>query len=194
MRLGNVFFCRQPSGHVSLFRQSLQAEAEEQHLLLLLPVQLWEVSVNVVRPSGAKICLPRDNQCGSSVTLWPFRTSGWLSSLQNAVSLQRSFPVARKVSPQIWERELVIPLTPAVSFSSTEYHTQYYEFTGVGSCWDVIHLHRLLWASVVLNVISLFLGIVTAAILGAYKDLVGPSLLTLYIRRLEAGGESRLEV
>lgn len=58
--------------------------------------------------------------------------------------------------------------------SSTEYHTQYYEFTGVGSCWDVIHLHRLLWASVVLNVITLFLGIVTAAILGAYKDMVGP--------------------
>uniref|UniRef100_A0A3Q3WZ00 Transmembrane protein 255B n=1 Tax=Mola mola TaxID=94237 RepID=A0A3Q3WZ00_MOLML len=55
---------------------------------------------------------------------------------------------------------------------STEYHTQYYEFTGVSSCWDVIHLHRLLWASVVLNVIGLFLGIITAAILGAYKDMV----------------------
>uniref|UniRef100_H2V4I5 Transmembrane protein 255B n=1 Tax=Takifugu rubripes TaxID=31033 RepID=H2V4I5_TAKRU len=55
---------------------------------------------------------------------------------------------------------------------STEYHTQYYEFTGVSSCWDVIHLHRLLWASVVLNVIGLFLGIIAAAILGAYKDLV----------------------
>uniref|UniRef100_A0A3Q3XJM9 Transmembrane protein 255B n=1 Tax=Mola mola TaxID=94237 RepID=A0A3Q3XJM9_MOLML len=54
---------------------------------------------------------------------------------------------------------------------STEYHTQYYEFTGVSSCWDVIHLHRLLWASVVLNVIGLFLGIITAAILGAYKDM-----------------------
>ena len=56
--------------------------------------------------------------------------------------------------------------------SSTEYHTQYYEFTGVGSCWDVIHLYRLLWASVVLNVIGLFLGIIAAAILGAYKDMV----------------------
>nr|XP_046246466.1 transmembrane protein 255B isoform X2 [Scatophagus argus] len=54
---------------------------------------------------------------------------------------------------------------------STEYHTQYYEFTGVNSCWDVIHLHRLLWASVVLNVIGLFLGIIAAAILGAYKDM-----------------------
>ncbi|KAI3377540.1 hypothetical protein L3Q82_008710, partial [Scortum barcoo] len=56
----------------------------------------------------------------------------------------------------------------------TGYHTQYFEFTGVSSCWDVIHLHRLLWASVVLNVISLFLGIITAAILGAYKDMEKP--------------------
>ncbi|KAM7424329.1 hypothetical protein PAMA_000596 [Pampus argenteus] len=58
---------------------------------------------------------------------------------------------------------------------STEYHTQYYEFTGVSSCWDVIHLHRLLWASVVLNVIGLFLGIINAAILGAYKDMQKPT-------------------
>uniref|UniRef100_A0A4W6D8I8 Transmembrane protein 255B n=1 Tax=Lates calcarifer TaxID=8187 RepID=A0A4W6D8I8_LATCA len=58
---------------------------------------------------------------------------------------------------------------------STEYHTQYYEFTGVSSCWDAIHLYRLLWASVVLNVIGLFLGIITAAILGAYKDMQKPT-------------------
>ncbi|XP_028296646.1 transmembrane protein 255B [Gouania willdenowi] len=58
---------------------------------------------------------------------------------------------------------------------SSEYHTQYFEFTGVSSCWDVIHLHRLLWASVVLNTIGLFLGIIAAAILGAYKDLQKPS-------------------
>ncbi|XP_062303176.1 transmembrane protein 255B [Osmerus eperlanus] len=54
---------------------------------------------------------------------------------------------------------------------SPDYHQQYYEFTGVNSCWDVVHLHRLLWACVVLNVLGLFLGIITAAILGAYKDL-----------------------
>ncbi|XP_029936955.1 transmembrane protein 255B isoform X1 [Myripristis murdjan] len=54
---------------------------------------------------------------------------------------------------------------------SPDYHAQYYEFTGVSSCWDVIHLHRLLWASVVLNLLGLFLGIITAAILGAYKDM-----------------------
>ncbi|XP_034048589.1 transmembrane protein 255B [Thalassophryne amazonica] len=57
---------------------------------------------------------------------------------------------------------------------SSEYHPQYYEFTGVSSCWDVIHLHRLLWSSVVLNVLALFLGIITAAILGAYKDMQKP--------------------
>lgn len=61
------------------------------------------------------------------------------------------------------------------SLSSTEYHSQYFKFTGVSSCWDVIHLHRLLWASVVLNVIGLFLGIINAAILGAYKDMVSRS-------------------
>ncbi|XP_061526169.1 transmembrane protein 255B [Phycodurus eques] len=58
---------------------------------------------------------------------------------------------------------------------STEYHPQYFEFTGVNSCWDVIHLHRLLWASVVLNVTGLFLGIIAAAILGAYKDMQKPT-------------------
>ncbi|XP_019935295.1 transmembrane protein 255B isoform X1 [Paralichthys olivaceus] len=58
---------------------------------------------------------------------------------------------------------------------STEYHTQYFEFTGVSGCWDVIHLYRLLWASVVLNVIGLFLGIIAAAILGAYKDMQKPT-------------------
>ncbi|TNN67282.1 Transmembrane protein 255B [Liparis tanakae] len=59
--------------------------------------------------------------------------------------------------------------------ASTEFHTQYYAFTGVSSCWDVIHLHRLLWASVVLNVLGLFLGIITAAMLGAYKDMLKPT-------------------
>ncbi|KAF6725452.1 Transmembrane protein 255B [Oryzias melastigma] len=57
---------------------------------------------------------------------------------------------------------------------SPEYHTRYYQFEGVNSCWDVIHMYRLMWASVVLNVISLFLGIITAAILGAYKDMEKP--------------------
>ncbi|XP_017947127.2 transmembrane protein 255B isoform X1 [Xenopus tropicalis] len=49
--------------------------------------------------------------------------------------------------------------------------SSYYEFVGVNSCQDVVHLYRLLWASTVLNVVGLFLGIVTAAILGAFKDM-----------------------
>lgn len=56
--------------------------------------------------------------------------------------------------------------------SSPEYHPHYVQFTGVSRCWDVVHLHRLLWSSVVLNVLGVFLGIVTAAILGAFKDMV----------------------
>lgn len=55
---------------------------------------------------------------------------------------------------------------------SVNYHVQYYEFTGVRSCWDVVNLYRLLWACVALNVLGVFLGIITAAILGAFKDLV----------------------
>ncbi|XP_062384543.1 transmembrane protein 255B [Sardina pilchardus] len=54
---------------------------------------------------------------------------------------------------------------------SPEYQEHYYEFMGVQSCWDVIHLHRLLWACVVLNVTGVFLGIVTAAILGAFRNV-----------------------
>ncbi|XP_051561679.1 transmembrane protein 255B-like [Myxocyprinus asiaticus] len=58
------------------------------------------------------------------------------------------------------------------SCDSSDYHAQYYMFTGVRSCWDVVYLYRLLWACVSLNVLGVFLGIITAAILGAFKDLV----------------------
>ncbi|XP_051759357.1 transmembrane protein 255B [Ctenopharyngodon idella] len=54
---------------------------------------------------------------------------------------------------------------------SLDYQVQYYEFTGVSSCWDVVNLYRLLWAGVMLNVLGVFLGIITAALLGAFKDL-----------------------
>ncbi|XP_033866198.1 transmembrane protein 255B-like isoform X1 [Acipenser ruthenus] len=54
---------------------------------------------------------------------------------------------------------------------SPERYSKYYEYTGVSSCMDASHLYCLLWASVVLNVLGLFLGIVTAAILGAFKDI-----------------------
>lgn len=55
---------------------------------------------------------------------------------------------------------------------SSEQSASYYEFVGVSSCQDVVHLYRLLWSSTVLNIIGLFLGIITAAILGAFKDMV----------------------
>ncbi|XP_069904633.1 transmembrane protein 255B isoform X3 [Oryctolagus cuniculus] len=53
----------------------------------------------------------------------------------------------------------------------------YYEFVGVRGCQDVVHLYRLLWASSALNILGLLLGIVTAAILGAFKDMVPLSQL-----------------
>ncbi|KAK7166839.1 hypothetical protein R3I93_006573 [Phoxinus phoxinus] len=55
--------------------------------------------------------------------------------------------------------------------NSVDYRVQYYEFTGVSSCWDVVNLYRLMWACVTLNVLGVFLGIITAAVLGAFKDL-----------------------
>lgn len=60
---------------------------------------------------------------------------------------------------------------------SAESSPAYYEFVGVRSCRDVVHLYRLLWASTVLNVLGLCLGIVTAAVLGAFKDMVPLSQL-----------------
>ncbi|XP_075774514.1 transmembrane protein 255B isoform X6 [Pelodiscus sinensis] len=57
---------------------------------------------------------------------------------------------------------------------NSEQSTSYYEFLGVNNCQDVVHLYRLLWASTVLNIIGLFLGIVTAAILGGFKDMQAP--------------------
>ncbi|XP_006851615.1 PREDICTED: transmembrane protein 255B [Chrysochloris asiatica] len=60
---------------------------------------------------------------------------------------------------------------------SPEHSPSYYEFVGVSTCQDVIHLYRLLWTSTVLNIIALFLGIITAAVLGAFKDMVPLSSL-----------------
>uniref|UniRef100_A0A8C6QPY7 Transmembrane protein 255B n=1 Tax=Nannospalax galili TaxID=1026970 RepID=A0A8C6QPY7_NANGA len=60
---------------------------------------------------------------------------------------------------------------------STEPSPTYYEFVGVRSCQDVVHLYRLLWASTVLNILGLCLGIITAAVLGAFKDMVPLSQL-----------------
>ncbi|XP_055745388.1 transmembrane protein 255A-like isoform X2 [Salvelinus fontinalis] len=47
----------------------------------------------------------------------------------------------------------------------------YHEYTEVGSCEDVVHLYHLLWSVIILNIVALFLGIITAAVLGGFKDL-----------------------
>lgn len=49
----------------------------------------------------------------------------------------------------------------------------YHEYTDVKSCKDVVHLHHLLWSATILNIVALFLGIITAAVLGSFKDMVG---------------------
>ncbi|KFO14630.1 Transmembrane protein 255A, partial [Balearica regulorum gibbericeps] len=48
----------------------------------------------------------------------------------------------------------------------------YYEYIDVSSCQDIIHLYHLLWSATILNIVGLFLGIITAAILGGFKDMV----------------------
>uniref|UniRef100_A0A8K9X1Z6 Transmembrane protein 255A n=1 Tax=Oncorhynchus mykiss TaxID=8022 RepID=A0A8K9X1Z6_ONCMY len=52
----------------------------------------------------------------------------------------------------------------------------YHEYTEVGSCEDVVHLHHLLWSAIILNIVALFLGIITAGVLGGFKDL-GSSMM-----------------
>ncbi|KAM8848125.1 transmembrane protein 255A isoform 2-T2 [Synchiropus picturatus] len=47
----------------------------------------------------------------------------------------------------------------------------YHEYTDVNSCQDVVHLHHLLWSATILNIVALFLGIITAAVLGGFKDM-----------------------
>ncbi|XP_036424929.1 transmembrane protein 255A isoform X2 [Colossoma macropomum] len=48
----------------------------------------------------------------------------------------------------------------------------YHEYTDVRSCQDVVHLYHLLWSATILNIIALFLGIITAAVLGGFKDMM----------------------
>ncbi|XP_028445802.1 transmembrane protein 255A isoform X6 [Perca fluviatilis] len=47
----------------------------------------------------------------------------------------------------------------------------YHEYTDVKSCEDVVHLYHLLWSATILNIVALFLGIITAAVLGGFKDM-----------------------
>lgn len=57
--------------------------------------------------------------------------------------------------------------------SRVEVFGGYHEYTDVKSCQDVVHLHHLLWSATILNIVALFLGIITAAVLGSFKDMVG---------------------
>lgn len=57
-------------------------------------------------------------------------------------------------------------------FSRVEISGGYYEYIDVSSCQDIIHLYHLLWSATILNIVGLFLGIITAAILGGFKDMV----------------------
>ncbi|XP_029463700.1 transmembrane protein 255A [Rhinatrema bivittatum] len=74
---------------------------------------------------------------------------------------------------------------------------QYYEYIDVSSCQDVIHLYHLLWSATILNIVGLFLGIITAAVLGGFKDMV-PALPTISCTvetpRPTASSTSRLHV
>ncbi|XP_063046391.1 transmembrane protein 255A isoform X2 [Engraulis encrasicolus] len=48
----------------------------------------------------------------------------------------------------------------------------YHEYTEVQSCRDVVYLYHLLWTATILNIIALFLGIITSAVLASFKDLM----------------------
>ncbi|KAM9414186.1 transmembrane protein 255A-like isoform 4-T4 [Salvelinus alpinus] len=63
------------------------------------------------------------------------------------------------------------PTSPTHWPSRMELMGGYHEYTEVGSCEDVVHLYHLLWSVIILNIVALFLGIITAAVLGGFKDL-----------------------
>lgn len=62
-----------------------------------------------------------------------------------------------------------VPFSPS---SRVEITGGYYEYIDVSSCQDIIHLYHLLWSATILNIVGLFLGIITAAVLGGFKDMV----------------------
>ncbi|XP_075871023.1 transmembrane protein 255B [Nelusetta ayraudi] len=51
------------------------------------------------------------------------------------------------------------------------YLSGYYEFVGVDSCQQVITLHLLVWALTFLNLVSVFGGVLSTAVLGSVKHL-----------------------
>lgn len=69
-----------------------------------------------------------------------------------------------------------LPLCPTHWPSRAEVMGGYHEYTDVKSCQDVVHLYYLLWSATILNIVALFLGIITAAVLGGFKDMVGKDM------------------
>lgn len=75
-------------------------------------------------------------------------------------------------SPRGWpapQRLMGVCSSPS---SRVEITGGYYEYIDVSSCQDIIHLYHLLWSATILNIVGLFLGIITAAVLGGFKDMV----------------------
>nr|XP_057932584.1 transmembrane protein 255A isoform X1 [Doryrhamphus excisus] len=60
---------------------------------------------------------------------------------------------------------------PSMIWNRVEVVGGYHEYTDVKSCQDVVHLYHLLWSATILNIVALFLGIITAAVLGGFKDM-----------------------
>uniref|UniRef100_UPI0037E90467 transmembrane protein 255B n=1 Tax=Semicossyphus pulcher TaxID=241346 RepID=UPI0037E90467 len=58
------------------------------------------------------------------------------------------------------------------------YLSNYYEFVGVQSCEEVFTLYILIWALAGLNLVALFTGILTTAVLGSIKDMRSSSPVT----------------
>ncbi|XP_028276019.1 transmembrane protein 255B [Parambassis ranga] len=58
------------------------------------------------------------------------------------------------------------------------YLSNYYEFVGVQSCEEVLTLYILIWTLASLNLVALFMGILTTAVLGSIKDSRSSSPVT----------------
>ncbi|XP_065814673.1 transmembrane protein 255A isoform X1 [Labrus bergylta] len=92
-----------------------------------------------------------------------------LMGLQNKDVLKKF-----RKSSMIWNCS---PLCPTHWASRVEVIGGYHEYTDVGSCQDVVHLYHLLWSATILNIVALFLGIITAAVLGGFKDMTPSAAL-----------------
>lgn len=90
-------------------------------------------------------------------------------------SLCPEYKCTDPVGSSIWKSGLTVgcfPLCPTHWASRVEVIGGYHEYTDVKSCQDVVHLYHLLWSATILNIVALFLGIITAAVLGGFKDMV----------------------